>query len=99
MSKLNKPKIGLKTVFDIIREKYNEIDITTKRSQSPNIIIDYNEEVIIRNIYKKTKIIIKRPQKLIDSLNSKKAKSVSRKKYPKNISLTYNKKLGTKINT
>ena len=97
MSKLNNKKIDLISIFDTIRE-YHEFEMT-KRSQSPIIYNDYNEEVIIRNIYKKTKIIIKRPQEIIDNLNSKKAKSVSKKKCPKNKYLTYNKKLGNKINT
>ena len=81
MSKSNNEKIGLTSVFDKIKEKYNEFD-TTKRSQSQDILINYTK------VYKKTKIIIKRPQ-IIDNKNIK-AKSVSKKKSKKYLSLTYN---------
>ena len=87
MSKLNNEKIGLISVFDKIKEKYNEFD-TTKRSQSQDILINYTK------VYKKTKIIIKRPQ-IIDNKNIK-AKSVSKKKSKK--SLTYNIKNKNKNN-
>ena len=89
MSKLSNKKIGLNSIFVKIKEKYNEFE-TTKRSQSQDILINYTK------VYKKTKIIIKRPQ-IINNKNIK-AKSVSKKKSKKYLSLTYNIKNKNKNN-
>ena len=89
MSKISNKKIGLNSIFDKIKEKYNEFE-TTKRSQSQDILINYTK------VYKKTKIIIKRPQ-IIDNKNIK-AKSVSKKKSKKYLSSTYNIKNKNKNN-
>ena len=81
MSKLNNKKIGLNSIFDKIKEKYNEVSFK-RRSLSQDILIDFTEEVIVRNLYKKTKITLKRPKKE----KNKKPKSAS-KETQKHISL------------
>ena len=97
MSKLNNQKIGLNSIFNKLREKYNEVD-TAKRSLSRDVLFDYSEEVIIRNIYRKTKIRLNKPKKLIElyKANEKRAKSASRKK-SKQKSFTYKKRTKNKL--
>ena len=98
MSKLNQKKFGLSSVFSKMREKYKEMDAPL-RSSSQSVEIKYTKEVIIKNVYKKTKIIIKRPEKI--DIMKKKPKSISEEKYKRNKYLTYKKKAkyGNNINT
>jgi len=93
MSKLNQQKFGLYSVFSKIREKYKEMDAPL-RSSSQSVEIKYTKEVIIKNVYKKTKIIIKRPEKI--DIMKKKTRSISGDKYKKIKYLTYKKKTKTK---
>ena len=98
MSKLNHQKFGLNAVFSKLREKYKEMDVPL-RSSSQSVEIKYTKEIIIRNVYKKTKIIIKRPEKI--DIMKKRTKSISAEKYKKIKYLTYKKKTkyGNNINT
>ena len=80
MSKLNQQKFGLYSVFSKMREKYKEMDAPL-RSSSQSVEIKYTKEVIIKNVYKKTKIIIKRPEKI--DVMKKKTRSISGDKYKK----------------
>lgn len=85
MSKVNKQKFNL--AFEKIKEKYREVD-TLPRSSSQNIEIRFTKEVIIKNEYKKTKIIIKRP-----NIKKKKTKSLSREKYKGKKYSSYQKRI------
>lgn len=98
MSKLNQQKFGLNSVFAKMREKYKEMDAPL-RSSSQSVEIKYTKEIIVKNVYKKTKIIIKRPEKI--DIKKKKTKSISAEKYKKIKYLTYKKKTkyGNNINT
>ena len=80
MSKLNQQKFGLNSVFAKMREKYKEMDAPL-RSSSQSVEIKYTKEIIVKNVYKKTKIIIKRPEKI--DIKKKKTKSISAEKYKK----------------
>ena len=90
MSNINKKNIDLNSIFDKIKEKYNKSDLS-RRSLSQDVLFDYSEEVIVRKIYKKTKITFIRPKNILENEKKKRPKSTSKGKERKNISLTYYK--------
>ena len=90
MSNINKKNIDLNSIFDKIKEKYNKSDLS-RRSLSQDVLFDYFEEVIVRKIYKKTKITFIRPKNILENEKKKRPKSTSKGKERKNISLTYYK--------
>ena len=98
MSNINTQKFGLNSIFDKLREKYNEVDINGKRSLSQDILYDYSQEIIVKKKYTKRKITLKRPKNSISNEKKKRAKSLSKTKIPKIKYLTTKKKAKKKLN-
>ena len=91
MSKLENNNLILNSIFDKMRKKYKETE--KRRPLSQDIIIDNKEEVIVKSVYTKRKIRLKKPNKNLNIEEAKKARSVSKIKEKRNISLTFKKKL------
>jgi hypothetical protein len=91
MSKSENNNLILNSIFDKMRKKYKETE--KRRPLSQDIILNYKEEVIFKNLYIKRKIRLKKPNKNLNIEETKKARSVPKIKEKRNISLTFKKKL------
>ena len=91
MSKSENNNLILNSIFDKMRKKYKETE--KRRPLSQDIILNYKEEVIVKNLYIKRKIRLKKQNKNLNIEETKKARSVPKIKEKRNISLTFKKKL------